>query len=83
MDYMLSKEVEKLKQEQSTSSEMLEADKFSFQHLLENEMGKQMMDELRNPKKPSLMVGLRNRYRRWKTIRDNARKNKKIKKGGF
>ena len=83
MDFASRKELDRLKEERNSSAEMLEAEKFSFQHMLEGEMGKKMMEELNNPPKPSIIVGIKNRYRRWKTIRDNKRAEKKIKKGGF
>jgi len=83
IDYITRKELNELKGEKEAIQGELDADKYMFQHLLEGEMGKKMMEELQNPTKPSLGVGLRNRYRRWKTIKDNKAKARKIKKGGF
>lgn len=76
MDYQTSKEVAKLKAEENMSQEALDAEKFLFAKKLNGEMGKAMMEALNNPKKPSLLVGIKNRMRRRKTIRDN-KKNKK------
>lgn len=86
MDFLVSKEIEALKGDKAGAEEALEADKFSFQHKLMGNMGKQMMEQLEHPQKKSRIVGLRYKIARWKTIRDNKKKEretlKRIKKGG-
>ena len=83
MNYIEQKEVQELKAEQKLSEETLAAEKYSYQHMLLTGLGEKMMEELRNPSKPKLSVGIKNRYRRWKTIRNEKKAEKKIKKGGF
>ena len=83
MDLLSRQELDGLKSDKKLGEESLEAEKFTFQHKLNGEYGRKMMEELNHPKKPSFWVGLKYRYRRWKTIRDNKRMAKRIKKGGF
>ena len=83
MDYFTRKEIEGLKADKVMSQETIMADKYAFKHKLEGEFGKKMMEELNNPKKPSFWVGLKYRFRRWRTIRKCKREERRIKKGGF
>ena len=55
----------------------MEADKYAFEAKLLNGMGEEMMNELKNPTKPNWFTGLKLKYARWKTIREEKRK------GGF
>ena len=80
MDFLVSKEIEALKGDKVGSDEAIEADKFAFQHKLMGDMGKQMMEELNHPKKPSKLLGLKYRIARWKTIREEKKKERELKK---
>lgn len=80
MDFLVAKEIEALKGDKVGSEEAIEADKFAFQHKLLSDMGEQMMEELKHPKKPSKIVGFKYRMARWKTIRDEKKKERKMKK---
>ena len=79
------KELANLRADKAAREEELEAHKYTLQHQLEGDMGKQMMEQLSNPQKPSTITGLKYRFARWKTIRDNNRREReerrKTKKG--
>lgn len=83
MDYFTQLEVNGLKTDKVLSKETIDADKYAFQHKLEGEFGKKMMEELNNPKKPNIWVGISYRIKRWRTIRKCKREERKLKKGGF
>lgn len=83
MDYFVQQEINGLKNDKNLSKETIEAEKFSFQHKLEGEFGKKMMEELNNPKRPSFWVGLKYKIKRWRTIRKCKREERRLKKGGF
>ena len=80
MDFLVSKEIESLKTDKVGSQEALEADKFAFQHKLMAGMGEQMMEELKNPRKPSKIVALRYKIARWKTIKEEKKKERELKR---
>lgn len=82
MDYFTQLEVNGLKTDKVLSKETIDAEKYSFQRKLEGEMGKKMMEELNNPTKPSLWVGIQYRIKRWRTIRKCKKEERKLKKGG-
>jgi len=85
MDYTVMKELATLKAEKISSQEELEAHKYTLQHQLNSGMGEQMMEQLQNPQKPSVITGFKYRFARWKTIIDNKKKERnerrRIKKG--
>ena len=85
MDYTVMKELAALKAEKNSSQDELEAHKYTLQHQLNSGMCEQMMEQLQNPPKPSVVTGLKYRFARWKTIRDNNRREReerrKTKKG--
>lgn len=83
MDFLTRQELNGLKGDKILSQETLEAEKFSFQKKLMDSMGKKMMEDLNNPPKRSFWIGLKYKYLRWKTIRDEKKRARKIKKGGF
>lgn len=83
MDFFTKQEIDGYKGDKLAIQESLDADKFSFQHKLENGMGERMMEQLNNPPKRSFLVGLKYKYIRWKTIMKGKREERKIKKGGF
>ena len=53
MDFLTRKEIEGLKQDIKAKDIAVEADKYAFEAKLLNGMGENMMNELRNPSKPS------------------------------
>ena len=60
--------------------ESLAAEKFSFQRQLENGLGEQMMEELKKPKKPNVIIGLKNKIRRARTIRKCNKEERRMLK---
>lgn len=83
MDFFAREEMKGFKADKIIAKESIDADKYAFQHKLEGEFGKKMMEELNNPTKPSLWVGIKYRIKRWRTIRKCKREEKRLKKGGF
>ena len=83
MNYLIRQEIEGLKGEKELSKETLSAEKYSFERQLKHGLGEEIMRDLSNPPKKSFIVGVKNRYRRWKTIWKGKRMERKIKKGGF
>lgn len=83
MDYFTSHELEQMKGEKEIIKGAIEANKIAFKRKLEGEFGKNMMEELNHPTKPSFWVGMKYRIKRWRTIRKCNREERKLKKGGF
>lgn len=79
-DYLTHKEIEKLKADKEAINEELEAHKYSIQHQLLGDMGKQMMEQLEHPQKPKLSVGLKYRIARWMTIQECKKKERELLK---
>ena len=80
MDYIVSKEIAEMRNEETAIQEALDAEKFSFKHQLEGDMGKQMMEELANPPKKSILLGLKYKIRRARTIREGKKQERKALK---
>lgn len=74
MDFLTKKEIEGLKQDIQAKDIAVEADKYAFETKLLNGLGESMMEELRNPTKPNWLTGLKLKYARWRTIRNEKRK---------
>lgn len=74
MDFLTKKEIEGLKQDIQAKDIAVEADKYAFEMKLLNGLGESMMEELKNPTKPNWLMGLKLKYARWKTIRNEKRK---------
>jgi hypothetical protein len=66
MDYLTRKEIEGLKNDIEAKNIAVEADKYAFEMKLLNGMGETMMNELKNPSKPSWWTGIKIKYARWK-----------------
>lgn len=79
MDYDTRRELEKLKGDKKNIEYAIEADKISIKNALLGEEGKRMKEELAHPPKPNFWVGLRNRIRRWRTIKNGENMAKKEK----
>ena len=80
MDYLASKEIKEMRNEEAMIKESLAAEKFSFQRQLENGLGEQMMEELKKPKKPNVIIGLKNKIRRARTIRKCNKEERRLLK---
>lgn len=78
MDYLVRKELEGLKNDIESKNIAVEADKYTFEMKLLNGMGESMMNELRNPTKPSFITSLKLKYARWKLLREEKKNSKKI-----
>ena len=78
MDYLTRKELEGLKNDIESKNIAVEADKYAFELKLLNGMGESMMNELRNPSKPSWFTSLRIKYAKWKLLREEKKDRKKI-----
>ena len=63
MDYLVRKELEGLKNDIESKNIAVEADKYTFEMKLLNGMGESMMNELRNPTKPSFITSIGYRFR--------------------
>lgn len=83
MDFFTKQEINGYKGDRILIEESLEADKYAFKRKLEGSFGKKMMEQLNNPPKRSIWVGIKYKYLRWKTIRKCKREERKLKKGGF
>lgn len=83
MDFFTRQEINGFEGDKIATKEALEADKYSFQRKLQGSFGEKMMEQLNNPPRKSFLVGLKYKYLRWKTIRDEKRRARKIEKGGF
>ena len=80
MDYTTKREIEQYKADKEQTDEILDAEKFTFKKKLMGSFGDKMMEELNNPPKRSIWEGIKNRYRRRKTIRDNKRREREMRK---
>ena len=80
MDVRTKKELETLNEEKESINESLQTDKILFRMKLETGFGKEIMEELSNPKKKSIIVGIKNRYRHWVTVKREKAKRKKFLK---
>lgn len=80
MDYTIKREIEQYKADKEQTDEILDAEKFTFKKKLMGSFGDKMMEELNNPPKRSIWEGIKNRYRRRKTIRDNKRREREMRK---
>jgi hypothetical protein len=78
MDYLVRKELEGLKNDIESKNIAVEADKYAFEMKLLNGMGESMMNELRNPTKPSFITSLKLKYAKWKLLREEKKNRKKI-----
>lgn len=78
MDYLVRKELEGLKNDIESKNIAVEADKYTFEMKLLNGMGESMMNELRNPTKPSFITSLKLKYAKWKLLREEKKNRKKI-----
>lgn len=79
-DYLTRKEIDRLKAEREAINEELDAHKYSIQHQLLGDMGKEMMEQLEHPQKPKLSVGLKYKIARWMTIREGKKKERELLK---
>ena len=82
MDYTTKREIEQYKADKEQTDEILDAEKFTFKKKLMGSFGNKMMEELNNPPKRSIWEGIKNRYRRRKTIsisRSSSRSRSKNK----
>lgn len=78
MDYLTRKEIEGLKNDIEAKNIALEADKYVFEMKLLNGMGESMMNELRNPTKPSWITSVKIKFAKWKMLREEKKNRKKI-----
>ena len=93
MDFLTKKEIEGLKQDIQAKDIAIEADKYAFEAKLLNGMGESMMNELKEPTKPSWWLAVKIKFARWRKNRKEEKErrqllkqlNKDIKKemGGF
>ena len=78
MDFLTRKEIEGLKQDIKAKDIAVEADKYAFEAKLLNGIGENMMNELRNPSKPSWWSGIKMKYARWKKIKKEEKELKQL-----
>lgn len=78
MDYLVRKELEGLKNDIESKNIAVEADKYAFEMKLLNGLGESMMNELRNPTKPSFITSLKLKYAKRKLLREEKKNRKKM-----
>ena len=68
MGFLENRELGELKREKVASSIKLKADKEIFAHELQNGLGKEIKEELRNPRKPNRWVAFKLKFAKLKLV---------------
>ena len=80
MDFLTKKEIEGLKQDIQSKEIAIEADKYVFESKLLNGLGESMMNELKEPTKPSWWLADKIKFDRWRKNRKEEKERKKLLK---
>ena len=80
MDFLTKKEIEGLKQDIQSKEIAIEADKYVFESKLLNGLGESMMNELREPTKPSWWLAVKIKFARWRKNRKEEKERRKLLK---
>ena len=80
MDFLTKKEIEGLKQDIQSKEIAIEADKYMFESKLLNGLGESMMNELREPTKPSWWLAVKIKFARWRKNRKEEKERKQLLK---
>ena len=80
MDFLIKKEIDNLKKDIASKDVAIEADKYAFETRLLNGLGEEIKEYLQNPPRENLFTKWKNKFLRWRQIRNDK---KIIKKGGF
>jgi hypothetical protein len=80
VDFLIKKEIDNLKKDIASKDVAIEADKYAFETRLLNGLGEEIKEYLQNPPRANLFTKWKNKFLRWRQIRNDK---KIIKKGGF
>jgi hypothetical protein len=80
MDYFIKKEIDGLKQDIISKEAAVEAYKYAYEQELLNGLGEAMINEVKNPSKPSWWTGFKIKFARWKKIKKEKREMRRLKK---
>ena len=80
MDFLTKKEIEGLKQDIQSKEIAIEADKYVFESKLLNGLGESMMNELKEPTKPSWWLAVKIKIARKRKNRKEEKERRKLLK---
>ena len=80
MEKKKKKEIEGLKQDIQSKEIAIEADKYMFESKLLNGLGESMMNELREPTKPSWWLAVKIKFARWRKNRKEEKERRQLLK---
>ena len=78
MDFFTKKEINTLKGEIIARDVAIEAEKYAFEQLLKNSLGKEIKKSFETPSKPSFWTKIRLKYSRWKQKRNELKEYRKL-----